>query len=342
MRRRSIAHLARLKLDASVLAAYPHELSGGMRQRATLALATICRPDFIIADEPTTALDVVVQKEVLGTIRGIQREIGSSVLFVTHDMGVHAHVTDRLGIMYAGRLVEEAATAEIFRNPLHPYTKHLISSLPRIGDDAPREGLEGAPPNLADPPAGMPLPSALPAGDGGLQPSGPRHAGDRAGASRRLFCCQRERAGMSELLLDVSQVSKTFVRGGLLSRQRIVAVNDVSFQLDARRPEIFAIIGESGSGKTTLSRMILNIETPTSGKLLFDGIDLAAIRTGASRHGLHAQGAADLSESVRILQPAEAARAVSVHDSAPFCRSQTSAIRPRWLSIRPCIKWDSR
>jgi ABC-type glutathione transport system ATPase component len=88
---------------------------------------------------------------------------------------------------------------------------------------------------------------------------------------------------MSELLLDVSKVSKTFVRGGLLSRQRIVAVNDVSFQLDARRPEIFAIIGESGSGKTTLSRMILNIETPTSGKLLFDGTDLAASRTGASR-----------------------------------------------------------
>jgi peptide/nickel transport system ATP-binding protein len=149
-----VAHLARVKLDPSVLAAYPHELSGGMRQRATIALATICRPDFIIADEPTTALDVVVQKEVLGVIRGIQREISSSVLFVTHDMGVHAHVTDRLGIMYAGRLVEEAATVEIFRNPLHPYTKHLISSLPRIGDDVPRKGLEGAPPNLADPPPG--------------------------------------------------------------------------------------------------------------------------------------------------------------------------------------------
>ena len=149
-----IDHLARVNLDASVLTAYPFELSGGMRQRATIALATICRPDFIIADEPTTALDVVVQKDVLGMIRGIQREIGSSVLFVTHDMGVHAHVSDRLGIMYAGRMVEEAATAEIFRSPLHPYTEHLISSLPRIDDDAPRKGLEGAPPNLADPPSG--------------------------------------------------------------------------------------------------------------------------------------------------------------------------------------------
>ncbi|MET3911236.1 peptide/nickel transport system ATP-binding protein [Bradyrhizobium sp. S3.3.6] len=149
-----VDHLARVKLDASVLAAYPHELSGGMRQRATIALATICRPDFIIADEPTTALDVVVQKDVLGMIRGIQREIGSSVLFVTHDMGVHAHLTDRLGIMYAGRLVEEAATAEIFRRPLHPYTSHLISSLPRIGDEIQRKGLEGSPPSLADPPPG--------------------------------------------------------------------------------------------------------------------------------------------------------------------------------------------
>jgi peptide/nickel transport system ATP-binding protein len=149
-----VAHLARLKLDPSVLAAYPHELSGGMRQRATIALATICRPDLILADEPTTALDVVVQREVLGIIGGFQREIGASVLLVTHDMGVHAHVTGRLGIMYAGRLIEEAATAEIFRNPLHPYTRHLISSLPRIGDDVPREGLEGAPPNLADPPSG--------------------------------------------------------------------------------------------------------------------------------------------------------------------------------------------
>jgi peptide/nickel transport system ATP-binding protein len=149
-----VAHLARLKLDPSVLVAYPHELSGGMRQRATIALATICRPDVILADEPTTALDVVVQKEVLGMISGIRREIGSSVVLVTHDLGVHAQVTDRLGIMYAGRLIEEAVTVEIFRNPLHPYTRHLISSLPRIGDDVPREGLEGAPPNLADPPPG--------------------------------------------------------------------------------------------------------------------------------------------------------------------------------------------
>ena len=148
------SHLARVQLEASVLNAYPHELSGGMRQRVTIALATICRPDFIIADEPTTALDVIVQKNVLDMIREIQREMGSSVLLVTHDLGVHAHLADRLGIMYAGRLVEEGPTLEMFRNPRHPYTAHLVSSLPRIGDNTPRKGLEGSPPNLAAPPSG--------------------------------------------------------------------------------------------------------------------------------------------------------------------------------------------
>jgi len=148
------AHLARLQLKPDVLDAFPHQLSGGMRQRVTIALATVCRPEFIIADEPTTALDVVVQKDVLAMIREIQRELGSSILFVTHDMAVHANLADRLGIIYAGRLVEEGRTADLFRAPRHPYTKHLIASLPRLGDTAPKAGLSGTPPNLADPPPG--------------------------------------------------------------------------------------------------------------------------------------------------------------------------------------------
>jgi peptide/nickel transport system ATP-binding protein len=147
-------HLDRLHLSPAILKAYPHELSGGMRQRVTIALATICRPEFIIADEPTTALDVVVQKGVLAMIREVQQEISSSILFVTHDMTVHANMADRLGIMYAGRLVEEAPTREIFANPLHPYTAHLIQSLPRIGDLSPKKALPGAPPNLSAPPPG--------------------------------------------------------------------------------------------------------------------------------------------------------------------------------------------
>ncbi|MGF9760378.1 ABC transporter ATP-binding protein [Microvirga sp. 0TCS3.31] len=147
-------HLKRVHLDPAVLQAYPHELSGGMRQRVTIALATVCGPEFIIADEPTTALDVIVQKGVLLMLREIQQELKSSVLFVTHDMAVHANLTDRLGIMYAGRLVEEGRTRDLFERPLHPYTAHLISSLPRIGDEAPKKGLEGSPPSLADPPPG--------------------------------------------------------------------------------------------------------------------------------------------------------------------------------------------
>ncbi|MGH6923874.1 MAG: ABC transporter ATP-binding protein [Propylenella sp.] len=147
-------HLKRLHLSPDILRAYPHELSGGMRQRVTIALATICRPEFIIADEPTTALDVVVQKGVLAMIREVQQEMGSSILFVTHDMAVHANMADRLGIMYAGRLVEEAPTRELFARPLHPYTAHLIQSLPRIGDLSPKKALSGAPPNLSQPPSG--------------------------------------------------------------------------------------------------------------------------------------------------------------------------------------------
>lgn len=151
---RVIAHLGRLKLPPDVLRAYPHELSGGMRQRVTIGLATVCHPEFIIADEPTTALDVVVQKEVLNLIRDIQKEMGAAVVFVTHDMSVHANVADRVGIIYAGRLVEEGPTRQMFFTPRHPYTAHLVASLPRIGDTTQRPALEGRPPNLADPPQG--------------------------------------------------------------------------------------------------------------------------------------------------------------------------------------------
>jgi len=179
-------HLQRLHLEPAVLDAYPHELSGGMRQRVTIALATVCRPGFIIADEPTTALDVVVQKRVLGLIREIQQEMGSSLLFVTHDMAVHANLTDRLGIMYAGCLVEEGATADVFREPLHPYTRHLISSLPTIGDRTPKQGLGGSPPNLADPPTGCRFHPRCPLAVARCREQAPALAA--AGANRRVAC----------------------------------------------------------------------------------------------------------------------------------------------------------
>jgi peptide/nickel transport system ATP-binding protein len=153
-RNRVLEHLDRLKLGADVLDAYPHELSGGMRQRVTIGLATVCNPQFIIADEPTTALDVVVQKDVLSLIRNLRQEMNSSIVFVTHDMSVHANMADRIGIIYAGRLVEEGPTRQIFTAPRHPYTAHLVASLPRIGDTTQRPALEGRPPNLANPPQG--------------------------------------------------------------------------------------------------------------------------------------------------------------------------------------------
>ncbi|MBK8796587.1 MAG: ABC transporter ATP-binding protein [Anaerolineales bacterium] len=148
------AHINRLGLTDDVLDAYPHQLSGGMRQRVAIALATVFHPSLIIADEPTTALDVVVQRGVLQTIKEIQAESGNTVLLVTHDIAVHANVADRLMIMYAGRIAEEAPTENIFAAPLHPYTQHLVSSLPVIGERSTKASLKGAPPNLANPPAG--------------------------------------------------------------------------------------------------------------------------------------------------------------------------------------------
>ena len=189
--RLSIAILP-VDLEPAVLNAYPHELSGGMRQRVAIALATICRPEFIIADEPTTALDVVVQKSVLRMIREAQQELGSSMIFVTHDLTVHANISDRLGIMYAGRLVEEAPTTEIFHNPMHPYTAHLVGSLPRIGDATPKKALSGVP-EPCRPAEWMPVPPPLSARHGHLPP-GPSHAHDADGQPpRRLLCSQSSR-----------------------------------------------------------------------------------------------------------------------------------------------------
>jgi peptide/nickel transport system ATP-binding protein len=147
-------HINRLGLPTDVLNSYPHQLSGGMRQRVAIALATVFKPSLIIADEPTTALDVVVQRGVLQMIKDIQAISKNTVLLVTHDMAVHANVADRVMIMYAGRIMEEAPTENIFNAPLHPYTQHLIRSLPMIGERSNKASLKGTPPNLANPPSG--------------------------------------------------------------------------------------------------------------------------------------------------------------------------------------------
>ena len=147
-------HLKNLGLPVEVLGAYPHELSGGMKQRITIAIATILNPTIIVADEPTTALDVVVQRGVMQIFKQIKEEKQNTILMVTHDMGVHAYITDRLAVMYAGKIVELGNVDDIYGSPLHPYTKYLISSLPQVGDKSVRGSVPGTPPDLSNPPEG--------------------------------------------------------------------------------------------------------------------------------------------------------------------------------------------
>jgi peptide/nickel transport system ATP-binding protein len=160
--REEIFELARkrileLGLPKNILDVYPHQLSGGMRQRVTIALAALMHPRIMIGDEPTTALDVVVQRGVIQMLKDIQKNLKNTIILVTHDMGVHANIADRIGIMYAGKIVEEASTEQIFAQPQHPYTQFLINSLPKFGDKSIRASVPGSPPSLADLPKGCPF-----------------------------------------------------------------------------------------------------------------------------------------------------------------------------------------
>lgn len=149
-----LKHLDELGLPREVLTSFPHQLSGGMKQRVVIALATILGCNVIIADEPTTALDVMVQRGILQLLTDIQKKLNCSIILITHDMGVHAQITDRIAIMYAGKIVEMGPTDRIFEDPQQPYTKFLISSLPRIGDKSKKTSIGGRPPSLIKPPKG--------------------------------------------------------------------------------------------------------------------------------------------------------------------------------------------
>lgn len=144
----------KLGLPPESIDSYPHQLSGGMRQRIMVAMATFFQPEIILADEPTTALDVVVQKSILLLLLDLQKEMGNTILFVSHDMGVHYQITNKMLIMYAAKVMEYADTEDVFKRPLHPYTVMLTNSLPTIGDDRARQGLPGRPPSLWDSPKG--------------------------------------------------------------------------------------------------------------------------------------------------------------------------------------------
>lgn len=154
MHERVEQYLRELNLPLDILKSYPHQLSGGMRQRVVIAMATFLQPGMIFADEPTTALDVVVQKSILMMLMDLQKKMKNTLVLVSHDMGVHYQITDRMGIMYSGSFVEIGPTEKIFSDPLHPYTQMLIGALPKVGDHALREGISGRPPSLRNPPPG--------------------------------------------------------------------------------------------------------------------------------------------------------------------------------------------
>ncbi|MEM0111443.1 MAG: ABC transporter ATP-binding protein, partial [Candidatus Parvarchaeota archaeon] len=150
----AIDYLHKTGLPKDVINAFPHQLSGGMRQRLVIALALITKPQIILADEPSTALDVVMQRGVLQLLANSQRTLRNTIVMVTHDLAIHAMLCDRVAIMYAGKIVEIATSKELFEDPLHPYTQMLLASLPRLGDKELRQGIRGSPPDLSAPPKG--------------------------------------------------------------------------------------------------------------------------------------------------------------------------------------------
>jgi peptide/nickel transport system ATP-binding protein len=244
-----ILETVRIPAAASRFNEYPHRFSGGMRQRVMIAMALACRPKVLIADEPTTALDVTVQAQILELIKMLQDDFGMAVIFITHDMGVVAEVADRTIVMFKGDGVEQGATATVFRSPMHPYTRALLAAVPKLGSMAGQtrpmrfpvvDTLTG----VADEPSAMP--------DTVLVDSKP--------------------------LLEVKRLVTRFdVRSGLLGRVtgRVHAVEDISFSLQAG--ETLALVGESGCGKSTTGRSILRLVPPTSGQVMFEGRDVAIL-----------------------------------------------------------------
>ena len=285
---------------------FPHQLSGGMRQRVMIAIALALDPKLLIADEPTTALDVTIQAQILALLNDLKDRFGMGLVLVTHDMGVIAGQADRVMVMYAGRIVEEGTTEEIFSSMRHPYTQALLSSIPRIGQDRSivLDSIPGLPPDLSDPPQGCRFAPRCRIAheechttDPTLEPAtathnfacvspvnGPRvMEGDRVRLGRRS---QEEGASSPKVLVSVRDLSKEFtLRSGVMQRKvgTVHAVSSVSF--DIYEGETFGIVGESGCGKTTLGRMMVGLETPSAGTLSFDGVDIASLdRKEMRRH----------------------------------------------------------
>jgi ABC-type glutathione transport system ATPase component len=226
---------------------YPHELSGGMRQRVVIAMAMACEPRLLIADEPTTALDVTIQAEILALINRLKREKGMAVLFITHDMAVVAQMADRVVVMYRGRIVETGTVEEIFENPKEEYTRALLAAVPKLGEMK-----------------------------GKAAPEKMRLIGDEA--ARAAVAASAPVPRKAEVLLDVKHLTTRFpVKGGILRRTvaQVHAVEDVSFTLNVG--ETLALVGESGCGKSSCGRSILRLIEPTSGEVWIGGRDIGEL-----------------------------------------------------------------
>ncbi|HWA25468.1 MAG TPA: ABC transporter ATP-binding protein [Lacunisphaera sp.] len=244
------------------LHAYPHEFSGGMRQRVMIAMALITRPDILIADEPTTALDVTVQAQILELLKKLQRETGMAILFITHDLAVVSGFCDRVQVMYAGRIVETADTRTLFQHPRHPYTKALQRCIPALQPKG-RElyAIPGLPPDLSKPFTEEELLArfALPA----------EVADSHSAVTRPAF-------GGS--MIEVQSIKTHFpLESGFVFKKQtgtVKAVDDVSFEI--RQGEVLGLVGESGSGKSTLARTIMQLVPPTAGTVLVAGKNLTA------------------------------------------------------------------
>jgi len=286
--------------DASrIMRNYPFELSGGMRQRVLLAMAFSCNPAMLIADEPTTALDVTVQAQVLMLLKERARQRGTSVLFITHDLAVVAQLCDSVYVMYAGHIVEEGPTRAVLRHPAHPYTRALLRSLPELGH--PKQALaaiSGNVPDLAHPPAGCAFrPRCAAAHDAcravpDLFPA-PDDAGHRAACWLLPEGASAESAPPAGLDADRHRTASEPAATPLLALEDVAVRFPVGFDwrgrplghvhalngvdLTLRRGETLGIVGESGCGKTTLGQIIMRLLAPSRGRVVFDGIDLDTV-----------------------------------------------------------------
>ena len=258
---------------------YPHKLSGGMRQRVMIAMALACDPRLLIADEPTTALDVTLQAQILDLMRELKAASGAAIILITHDLGVVAEVCDEVAVMYAGEIVERAPVDELFASPQHPYTVGLLGSIPRLDRRASHLAtIEGMVPNMTRPPAGCRFAARCPVRQRAL----PRGAAAVRGRQPRALVALHQgaagEAGVMTALLEVEGLVKHFVaERSVFGRPTafVKAVDGVSFSVEAGKT--LALVGESGCGKSTVSRLVLRLIEPDAGRIRFEGRDLLAL-----------------------------------------------------------------